>query len=120
MNKSYEKGRRFEYKVKQWLEERGWLCFRTAGSHSPFDIIGMKEGETIGIQCKYNVKITRGEMKNLIMLKNDIDPFGDGLISFFVAEGAARQPTKFAKVPWSIQIHDVRAGGVKDDWFGTK
>jgi len=38
-NRNYQKGRRYEYKEKKIWEERGYLVFRTAGSHSPFDLI---------------------------------------------------------------------------------
>jgi len=35
----YRKGARYEYYVKQLLEEKGYLVVRTAGSHGPFDLI---------------------------------------------------------------------------------
>jgi Holliday junction resolvase len=35
----YRKGARYEYYVKRLLEEKGYLVFRTAGSHGPFDLI---------------------------------------------------------------------------------
>jgi len=38
---SYRKGVRYEYYVKQKLEEKGYLVVRTAGSHGPFDLIAL-------------------------------------------------------------------------------
>lgn len=38
-NKAYVKGRAFEYQVKKQFEAGGYLVFRTAGSHSPADLI---------------------------------------------------------------------------------
>lgn len=40
-NKHYEKGRRKEYKVVNMMREKGYLAQRTAGSHSPFDVIAI-------------------------------------------------------------------------------
>lgn len=41
-NKSYEKGRRKEYKVCKELRDAGYdIVQRSAGSHSPFDIIAI-------------------------------------------------------------------------------
>jgi Holliday junction resolvase len=37
----YRKGARYEYYVKQLLEEKGYLVVRTAGSHGPFDLIAI-------------------------------------------------------------------------------
>ncbi len=41
-NKKYEKGRRREYTIKYQLEKDGYeIVQRTAGSHSPFDLIAI-------------------------------------------------------------------------------
>lgn len=41
MNK-YQKGRRFEYEFMAMLKANGYEALRTAGSHSPFDIVVVK------------------------------------------------------------------------------
>jgi Holliday junction resolvase len=48
----YKKGARYEYYVKQLLEEKGYLVVRTAGSHGPFDLIAIdrKRGEILLVQ----------------------------------------------------------------------
>mgnify|MGYP003134653498 CR=1 FL=1 len=54
-NKNYEKGRRKEYKVCSIMKRLGYdIAQRTAGSHSPFDIIAVNiERKVIKlIQCK--------------------------------------------------------------------
>ena len=54
-NKNYEKGRRKEYKICSLLKEKGFdIVQRTAGSHSPFDIIAidLKKKEIKLVQCK--------------------------------------------------------------------
>jgi len=56
-NKNYLKGRRKEYKVCDEYKALGFdIVQRTAGSHSPFDIIAIdKETKEIKlIQCKPN------------------------------------------------------------------
>lgn len=52
-NKNYVSGRRFEYAVKKELEKRGWIAIRSAGSHSPFDIIAIKGGKILLLQLKH-------------------------------------------------------------------
>lgn len=53
--KTYIKGRRYEYIIKKDLEESGYLVIRSAGSHSPFDLIAIpinSEGSIRAIQVK--------------------------------------------------------------------
>lgn len=54
-NKNYLKGRRKEYKICDLYKNKGFdIVQRTAGSHSPFDIIAVdKKKKMISlIQCK--------------------------------------------------------------------
>ena len=51
-NKNYETGRRFEYTIKKALEKLGWIAIRSAGSHSPFDIIAIKGDRILLLQLK--------------------------------------------------------------------
>jgi len=53
MSKSYVKGRRFEHYVKDKLEARGWIVTRSAGSKGPFDLLAVKNGKILLIQCKW-------------------------------------------------------------------
>ena len=54
MGHNYAAGRRLEYKVKKEWEAKGYICFRTAGSHGPADIIAASKTrpEVVFIQCK--------------------------------------------------------------------
>ncbi len=36
------------------LEAEGYLCVRSAGSHSPFDIVAISQSRVILVQCKTN------------------------------------------------------------------
>ena len=52
-NKNYVKGRRKEYKICKTLREKGYeIVQRTAGSHSPIDVIAIRKGEILFIQSK--------------------------------------------------------------------
>jgi len=53
-NKSYQKGRRKEYKIKKALEEVGYIVLRTSGSHGFADLICIDKKIKIirFIQCK--------------------------------------------------------------------
>lgn len=53
-NRNYINGRAREYKVKWALERLGMISFRSAGSHSPIDVIGIDPEKRIIklIQCK--------------------------------------------------------------------
>ena len=48
----YSKGANFERYVRQHLRNQGYVVFRSAGSHSPADLIAAKGGEWLLIQCK--------------------------------------------------------------------
>lgn len=52
---SYKKGYRFEYRVKKFLEERGWFTTRSPASKG-VDIIAMKGDRKLFIQCKKSSK----------------------------------------------------------------
>lgn len=76
MNKNYESGRRFEYRVKQYLEKKGYYVMRSAGSKSPFDLIAIQKlgmssiNGTLLIQCKHGAKISKQERERLFKLNH--------------------------------------------------
>ena len=53
-NKNYVKGRRKEYRIVHALRDRGFIAFRSAGSHSPVDVVAIstKESKIRLIQAK--------------------------------------------------------------------
>jgi len=48
----YRRGYEFERRVRKMYEAKGWNVYRSAGSHSPFDLILMKQEEIVGVQCQ--------------------------------------------------------------------
>jgi Holliday junction resolvase len=53
MVSNYERGRAFEYRVKQYLEKQGYFVVRSAGSHFP-DLIAVKHGKVLAVEVKKN------------------------------------------------------------------
>lgn len=52
---SYRKGRRFEWRVKKFLEAKGYWVMRSGGSKGPPDLAAAKKGEGLFlIECKVN------------------------------------------------------------------
>ena len=64
---SYAKGRRFEWNVKDLLETRGWIVVRAARS-KPVDLVAMKNGRILLIECKYDAQLTKDRRKLLMEL----------------------------------------------------
>jgi Holliday junction resolvase len=50
--RSYHAGRDFEYKVRDYLKERGWTVKRAYASKGIFDLLAWKDGVRWGIQAK--------------------------------------------------------------------
>ena len=53
-NKNYIRGRAKEYRIKKKFEKMGYVCIRSAGSHSFADIIAVHpiKMSIVFIQCK--------------------------------------------------------------------
>jgi Holliday junction resolvase len=66
---SYRKGRRLEYRVRDYLRRNGWAVFRCAAS-KPVDLIALKEGaKPMLIECKYGSSHpTKKEKSSLVEL----------------------------------------------------
>lgn len=64
-NRNYEKGRRYEYKIKKELEKQGYTVLRTSGSHGFADLVAVKPKEIRFIQCKAQ-KAAKKEITKLL------------------------------------------------------
>lgn len=65
MNKNYVRGRANEYKTMGILEAVGYNCFRSAGSHGPFDVIGISKRGIILVQVKTNGQPSPADMETM-------------------------------------------------------
>jgi Holliday junction resolvase len=68
----YNKGRAFEYRVQRDLESRGWWTIRSAGSKGPADIVAIKGGKVLLVQCKANAERYKREGLLLAALARSI------------------------------------------------
>lgn len=82
-NKNYVNGRRKEYKIVNSFKEKGNIAFRSAGSHSPIDVIAIneKERKIFLIQCKSG-NITDKKIKEISKKHEKLN--GLFLVSFVV------------------------------------
>jgi Holliday junction resolvase len=55
---SYRKGRRLEYVVRDMFRRSGWFVVRAAAS-KPVDLVCLKGGDIVLVECKYGVKDIR-------------------------------------------------------------
>lgn len=67
---SYVKGRRFEWQVRSMLESRRWIVIRAARS-KPVDLIAVKNGSILMIECKYDSWISEAEKSRLCILAEE-------------------------------------------------
>ncbi len=65
----YQKGFRLEHEIKDMYEKKSYFVFRSAGSHSLFDLIAMNQKHIILIQVKSNT-ISQKEIDELKKFNN--------------------------------------------------
>jgi Holliday junction resolvase len=77
------KGTRFETKVKQELESKGYLCMRQSASRFP-DIVAIRDGVAFVVECKTNKYLSKDEKLKGTEIFNQ---YCDFLIAYPVKEG---------------------------------
>lgn len=65
MATNYTRGATFERKVAADLERYGYVTVRSAGSHSPADVIAMAYGAIAAVQCKLDGRLDPDEWNEL-------------------------------------------------------
>ena len=65
MATNYTRGAAFERKVAKDLEGYGYVTVRSAGSHSPADVIAMHYGTIACVQCKLDGRVDPDEWNEL-------------------------------------------------------
>lgn len=111
MTTNYRRGAEFERAVAKDLEKYGFVTVRSAGSHKPADVVAMKAGETLAIQCKRDGVLRPDEWNKFYCwaavagatpILASKGPRGSGIIYSRLAsrkDGRGRQPL----VPWAPQ-----------------
>lgn len=52
---AFDIGTSFEIEVQEFLESLGFYVIRSEGSKGTFDLMAVKNGKCLGIQCKRNI-----------------------------------------------------------------
>lgn len=60
-NPHYRKGYIFELKVRDYFRNEGYEVFRSAGSHSPADLVIVTDHSLNFVQCKTTDRMTKKE-----------------------------------------------------------
>lgn len=81
---AYAIGRQFEYRVKKYFKEKGYWVLRSPHSAGPADLVALKKGEVLLIQCKVSKQYPQKERNTLQTLATSI-----GAQAFFVYRGRA-------------------------------
>lgn len=58
---NYANGSAFERKVARLLSDDGYLVIRAAGSHGEADLVAIKPGQILLVQCKTSGRLDPGE-----------------------------------------------------------
>lgn len=63
-NKKYISGRNLEYRIKKYLESKGFTCTRSSGSKGYWDITAVSGTDVLLIQAKKG-KLSPGERRKI-------------------------------------------------------
>lgn len=81
---AYARGRRFEWRVKRHLEGEGYFVLRSPRSEGPADLVAIRRGEVLLVQCKTGSWISADSRDALLGLARSI-----GAKAVFVHRGKA-------------------------------
>lgn len=69
MATNYSRGAAAERRVKKYFEERGFFVVRSAGSHSPVDLVALRDGRVTLVQVKSGQgRMSRAEVEKFCRL----------------------------------------------------
>lgn len=72
MGTPYSVGYTFERRVRQALQDQGWVVFKSGGSRSPVDLVALKAGEVLLIQVKVDGILSPRERGDLALLRAEL------------------------------------------------
>lgn len=64
----YKSGRQFEYRVRDHLKGLGYFALRSPGSRTPIDVLAVRPGVVLFVQCKRNGVLSPKEWNTLFDL----------------------------------------------------
>ena len=98
-NAQYNGGRKLEYEAMADLTGNGYILIRAAGSHGPADLVAVKPGETLVIQCKRDGYVTPPERAKLILLA--IWMGATPLVAWWRKDGRAARRVAYCRYTYS-------------------
>ena len=71
----YKLGRNLEYRVRDRLRELGYFAMRSPASKTPVDVVGIRKGVVLLVQCKLRGAVSVGEWNTLYDLAESVGAF---------------------------------------------
>lgn len=87
------RGAGFEYRCKTLLEDDGFWVTRTPGSKSPADLIAVRRGLVLAVQCKLGGSMSAAERARLYQLGAEF-----GMTPMLAVPGAQRGMVAWARL----------------------
>lgn len=69
----YRHGRQFEYRCRDDLRKKGYFVMRSPASKSPVDLVAIKKGRILFVQCKRGGALPVKEWNELLELSRSVD-----------------------------------------------
>ena len=92
----YSEGRKLEYATMTSLTLDGYWCIRAAGSKGAADIVALKSGELLFVQCKLSGMMAPAERTVLFQLASGFG--GTPLCARWVKDGRAARIVEFRQL----------------------
>ena len=80
-NNNYRTGRDFEHRTRAVLREAGYDVIRAAGSKTKADLVAIKPGQVLFVQCKRTALPSPAERSELLRLSRCLGLFGSAVIA---------------------------------------
>jgi Holliday junction resolvase len=65
-------GRHFEWRVRDYLKQKGYFVLRSPQSRGPVDLVAIRKGEILFIQCRINGYLEKAEKYELVELAKSV------------------------------------------------
>ena len=121
---AYSGGRQFEWKCRDNLRSEGYEVIRSAGSKSKVDLMALKLGQLLLVQCKRDGTIGPTEWNRLVELAGWVGaipilavngPRGYG-VDYWRLTGPKQRGKPMAAQPAERFLTDEVAGPVRQEW----
>ncbi len=106
---NYRKGYNLENKTQRLLERFGWDTFRSAGSHTAFDVLAIKDEVILKIQCK-KTSSDKLYLYDLVAGKNNLLIYSFNRTPIYVKE-ISEESMKLNKEDKHLKFENYLRGG---------